>query len=189
MFTTLHAAFMEQYTELWNALDSIADRIRALAENANDQPTMDLLTQRIKLHEKVAWMLRSLRSLLQPVDRKIPMVSVGDVGRQVADTLRTSWSGYQVIELEGPQRYAPNDVAAALTEILGRPIKAEVMPREHWDPAFRSMGFTSGSAKAVSEMIDGFNSWIQFERPETTIRGATPLQTVLAALANPPGSL
>jgi starvation-inducible DNA-binding protein len=31
-----------------------------LAEKANDQPTMDLLTQRMQLHEKTAWMLRSL---------------------------------------------------------------------------------------------------------------------------------
>ncbi|HUO84286.1 MAG TPA: Dps family protein [Thermoanaerobaculia bacterium] len=30
------------------------------AEGANDQPTLDLLTQRIQLHEKTAWMLRSL---------------------------------------------------------------------------------------------------------------------------------
>jgi starvation-inducible DNA-binding protein len=31
-----------------------------LAEEANDQPTCDLLTQRMQLHEKTAWMLRSL---------------------------------------------------------------------------------------------------------------------------------
>ncbi len=45
--------FMEQYTEQWNALDLIA-------EAANDQPTADLLTQRLEVHEKTAWMLRSL---------------------------------------------------------------------------------------------------------------------------------
>ncbi|HKX44230.1 MAG TPA: DNA starvation/stationary phase protection protein, partial [Burkholderiaceae bacterium] len=103
--------FMTQYTELWNAVDPIAERIRALghaapgsygqfgalasikdapatppkaldmvkslvagheavartarsvfpiAEGANDQPTADLLTQRLDIHEKTAWMLRSL---------------------------------------------------------------------------------------------------------------------------------
>jgi starvation-inducible DNA-binding protein len=31
-----------------------------LAEAANDQPTADLLTQRLQIHEKTAWMLRSL---------------------------------------------------------------------------------------------------------------------------------
>jgi starvation-inducible DNA-binding protein len=30
MFTSFHALFMEQYTELWTALDEIAERIRAL---------------------------------------------------------------------------------------------------------------------------------------------------------------
>lgn len=31
-----------------------------VAEAANDQPTCDLLTQRMQVHEKTAWMLRSL---------------------------------------------------------------------------------------------------------------------------------
>lgn len=110
MFNTLHLMFMDQYTELWTALDLIAERIRALgfpapyggsiyaglssvpeaegvpaalamvrelvegheavartirtvftiADEANDQPTADLLTQRLQIHEKTAWMLRSL---------------------------------------------------------------------------------------------------------------------------------
>jgi starvation-inducible DNA-binding protein len=110
MFNTLHVMFMQQYTEIWTALDEIAERIRALghpapfggdtysrlssipesqgvpaalemvgelvagheavartirgvfplAEAANDQPTADLLTQRLQIHEKTAWMLRSL---------------------------------------------------------------------------------------------------------------------------------
>lgn len=109
-FNTLHLMFMGQYTEQWNALDIIAERIRALGhpapgtykefvklasikevegvpkaedmirhlvtaqeatartarglfplvDAANDQPTADLLTQRLEVHEKTAWMLRSL---------------------------------------------------------------------------------------------------------------------------------
>ena len=34
--------------------------ILPLVERANDQPTADLLTQRMEVHEKTAWMLRSL---------------------------------------------------------------------------------------------------------------------------------
>jgi len=111
MFNTLHAMFMAQYTELWNAVDPIAERIRALghpapgsyaqfgelasikdvpakppkalemvrilvegheavartargvfplADRASDEPTADLLTQRLAVHEQTAWMLRSL---------------------------------------------------------------------------------------------------------------------------------
>lgn len=111
MFNSLHDMFMLQYTELWNAVDPIAERIRslghkapgsyaqfgqltslpdapvvppkalemvailaqgheatartarnlfALVDEASDEPTADLLTQRITVHEQTAWMLRSL---------------------------------------------------------------------------------------------------------------------------------
>jgi starvation-inducible DNA-binding protein len=111
MFNTLHQMFMVQYTELWNAVDPIAERIRSLghpapgsyaqygvlasvpdapitppkalemvrilvdgheavartarsvfplADSASDEPTADLLTQRLTVHEQTAWMLRSL---------------------------------------------------------------------------------------------------------------------------------
>ncbi|WP_019701394.1 Dps family protein [Paracidovorax oryzae] len=111
MFNTLHTMFMGQYTELWNAVDPVAERIRSLghpapgsyaqfgkltslpdappepphalemvrilvegheavartarelfpvADKASDEPTADLLTQRLTVHEQTAWMLRSL---------------------------------------------------------------------------------------------------------------------------------
>jgi starvation-inducible DNA-binding protein len=111
MFNTLHTMFMQQYTELWNAVDPVAERIRSLghtapgsyaqfgkltsladapakppkalemvrilvqgheavartarslipkADQAGDEPTADLLTQRLTVHEQTAWMLRSL---------------------------------------------------------------------------------------------------------------------------------
>ena len=110
MFRTLHTMFEEQYHELWEALDVIAERIRALgymapgslaqfsemasikedarvpaaedmirqlveghesvvrtarnvfasSEGAGDQVTQDLLAERMQIHEKTAWMLRSL---------------------------------------------------------------------------------------------------------------------------------
>ncbi len=39
-----------------------ARSIFAVVEEANDEPTADLLTQRMQIHEKNAWMLRSLIS-------------------------------------------------------------------------------------------------------------------------------
>ena len=37
-----------------------AREVFTAAESASDQPTCDLLTQRMQVHEKTAWMLRSL---------------------------------------------------------------------------------------------------------------------------------
>ena len=48
---------------LIQAQESVVRTARAVlpvAEDANDQPTLDLLTQRMDVHEKNAWMLRSL---------------------------------------------------------------------------------------------------------------------------------
>ena len=37
-----------------------ARSLLSIADRANDQPTLDLLTQRLDVHEKTAWMLRSM---------------------------------------------------------------------------------------------------------------------------------
>src|SRR6202012_5975833 len=67
--------------------------------------------------ENAAWDLPSARdkgvipSFIQPLDRKIPMVSTADVGRVAAELLQLSWKGNRVVELEGPERISPNDLA------------------------------------------------------------------------------
>ncbi len=42
------------------AVAKTAREIFPLADEANDEPTADLLTQRMQLHEKNAWMLRAM---------------------------------------------------------------------------------------------------------------------------------
>lgn len=42
------------------AVARIARHLLPVADEAGDQPTADLLTQRLQVHEKTAWMLRSL---------------------------------------------------------------------------------------------------------------------------------
>ena len=47
-------------TRLVEGHEAAARAVFVTAEEANDQPTCDLLTQRMQVHEKTAWMLRSL---------------------------------------------------------------------------------------------------------------------------------
>ena len=42
------------------AVARTARSVFSVADEANDQPSADLLTQRLLIHEKTAWMLRSL---------------------------------------------------------------------------------------------------------------------------------
>mgnify|MGYP002040684773 FL=1 len=54
---------LEMVRLLVSANESVAKTARSAfekADAANDQPTADLLTQRLDVHEKNAWMLRSL---------------------------------------------------------------------------------------------------------------------------------
>jgi starvation-inducible DNA-binding protein len=54
---------MEMVRRLVEAQETVVRTARSVlpvAEAANDQPTADLLTQRLQVHEKTAWMLRSL---------------------------------------------------------------------------------------------------------------------------------
>lgn len=50
---------IKQLAEGQETVARTAREVFASAEGANDQPTADLLTQRMNLHEKNAWMLRS----------------------------------------------------------------------------------------------------------------------------------
>jgi NAD(P)H dehydrogenase (quinone) len=147
--------------------------------------------------ENAAWDVASARdsgvihSFLQPLDKPVPMVATTDVGRIAAQTLQQHWSGKRVVELEGPRRVTPNDIAAAFAEILGRPVRAEVIPRETWSALFESQGTKDPMPRI--RMLDGFNEgWIEFERGETgSIKGEADLAAVLRRLveqAGRPGS-
>lgn len=51
---------IRQLVEGQEAVVRTARAVFPVAEKASDQPTLDLLTQRMQIHEKNAWMLRSL---------------------------------------------------------------------------------------------------------------------------------
>jgi len=56
-------AAQEMIRKLVEGQEAVARTARSVfpaVEGANDQPTADLLTQRMQVHEKTAWMLRSL---------------------------------------------------------------------------------------------------------------------------------
>jgi starvation-inducible DNA-binding protein len=51
---------IKRLVEGHEAVAKTARGVFSIADEANDQPTADLLTQRLQIHEKTAWMLRSL---------------------------------------------------------------------------------------------------------------------------------
>ena len=123
-----------------------------------------------------------IASHLSPLDRAIPMVATADIGAMVAELLTQRWTGTRIVELEGPRRYSPNGVAAVLGDLLHRPVRAELVPRDRWDASFRAAGHRHPEARIA--MLDGFNSgWITFAKQGCEHRcGATSLDTALRPL-------
>ena len=121
-------------------------------------------------------------SFLQPLDKAVPMVATADIGRVAAKLLLETWHGSRVVELEGPQRVTPNQIAATFSDLLGHPVRVEAVPRRSWESLFKSQGMKNPTPRI--RMLDGFNEgWIEFENGEAGSRkGETALKTVLKQL-------
>jgi NAD(P)H dehydrogenase (quinone) len=123
-----------------------------------------------------------IQSFLQPLDKPVPMVATADVGRVAAGLLQQHWRGARIIELDGPRRVSPNDIAACFAKILGHPVRAEAVPHETWGALFRSQGMRDPIPRI--QMLDGFNEgWIKFEGSDAeVIKGRVDLEIVLREL-------
>src|SRR3954466_6827954 len=119
---------------------------------------------------------------LQPLDKPVPMVATADIGRVAAALLQESGNGHRVVELEGPRRVTPNEIAAAFANILGRSVRMQIVPRNSWNELFKSQGMNNPLPRM--RMLDGFNEgWIEFENDETdSCKGNTSLVSVLQDL-------
>ena len=123
-----------------------------------------------------------LRSFLQPKDKAFPMVATQDVGREAAALLREQWAGTRVVELEGPARISPKDLARAFAQAVGRPVRVETVPRETWEQIFRGQGAHNPLPRM--RMLDGFNQgWIEFrDHGKSAVKGTTTLESVIRQL-------
>lgn len=138
--------------------------------------------------ENFAWDVDAARdtgiipSFLQPLDRPVPMVATADVGRTAADMLQQQWQGARVVELEGPRRLSPNDIAAGFSRALGKPVQAQIVPRADWEGLFVAQGMQHPTPRM--RMLDGFNEgWIEFEAGAAwSGKGTVELDTVLSGL-------
>jgi uncharacterized protein YbjT (DUF2867 family) len=138
--------------------------------------------------ENFAWDVAPARekgvipSFLYPLDKVFPMVATEDIGRVAAELLEETWTGVRVVELEGPRRVSPNEVAATFGKLLGKPVRMELVPREKWEESFRAQGITNPLPRV--QMLDGFNEgWIDFEGGAAgTRKGKVELETVLKEL-------
>jgi NAD(P)H dehydrogenase (quinone) len=128
-----------------------------------------------------------ISSFLQPLDKPVPMAATADIACVAGELLRETWNGHRVVELEAPQRVTPNEIAATFADLLGIPVRMEAVPRDTWEPLFKSQGMKNPAPRI--RMLDGFNEgWIEFESGQAGSRkGKVALRTVLKSLVERPG--
>jgi len=132
----------------------------------------------------------SLPTFQDPVDMAQATISAQDLGLIAADLLLRpgSGQGLEIIHAEGPRRYSASDVAAALSQLSGRTVHAQAVPRAHWNEAFArvmpaslaDLLIKANDAKNKGGLVD-----VAPDAGEVR-RGATALTDALRALL-PPG--
>ena len=114
---------------------------------------------------------------------KIPMISTKDIGRIGAEQLMTGGYGKQIVEMAGPEEYSPDQAASALSQILGKPVKAQHAPLSAVVPTFKSFGFSDEAARLFEEMYSAFSKGaIGYEHPDKLVRGTVPLDQALRTM-------
>jgi uncharacterized protein YbjT (DUF2867 family) len=105
-------------------------------------------------------------SFLQPLDKHFPMVATEDIGRVAARLLTESWAGRRIVNLEGPARISPNEIANIFSDLLDKPVHMQTVPPHQWESIFRSQGMKNPTPRI--QMLEGFNAgWIEFEGGQT----------------------
>jgi uncharacterized protein YbjT (DUF2867 family) len=97
-----------------------------------------------------------LHAFLTP-DAKIPMIATRDIGAAAAELLLHPDSAPGLVEISGPEDYSPEDIAAVLTSVLGRPVKYQLLPPEAAIAMFQQFGASEDAARLFAEMFEGVN--------------------------------
>ena len=119
---------------------------------------------------------------LVPADLAFPMVAPRDLGEVAAARLLSSNDDVGVRHVQGPRLYSPNDVAQAFSQVLGRPVEVQVIPRDQWESNFQSLGFSPAAAQSYARMSavsldSGFDVG-----DDAALHGTTTLQAYIQAL-------
>ena len=114
---------------------------------------------------------------------KIPMIATKDIGRIGAEHLIAGGNGRRIVEMAGPEEYSPEQVAAALGQILGKTVTAQHAPLSAVVPTFKSFGFSDEAAALFEEMYTAFSKGtVGYEHPANVVRGTVTLQDALRGM-------
>jgi uncharacterized protein YbjT (DUF2867 family) len=117
-------------------------------------------------------------------DQPVPMLSTPDIGNVAADALLAGPRGTEIIELVGPKKVTPREVADTAARLLGHAVTLVEPPLSEVVPTFTSLGVSEDVARLYEHMFRAIARGELEPRGGAArlVRGAVPLEQTLRAL-------
>ncbi|HWW84747.1 MAG TPA: NAD(P)H-binding protein [Vicinamibacterales bacterium] len=107
-------------------------------------------------------------------DLKQPSASTRDIAATAAKLLLDqSWTGVGSVPVLGPEDLSYNDMATIMSEVLGKPVRFQEMPRDTFKAGLLQRGMSEAMAQATLDMWIAYGQGLDTAEPRTP-QSATP---------------
>ncbi len=89
-----------------------------------------------------------------PTDLEFNMISPNDVAKFVANKIENEIDQSELIEIVGPKKYSPDNIAELMGKALNKEVNAHKIPKADWSGTMKSIGFSDDATKNFVEMTD-----------------------------------
>ena len=101
-------------------------------------------------------------------DRKVPHTATRDMGIAAARLLRErSWTGQEDVPVLGPEDLSFREVAAIVSEVLGREVRYSQVPFDNFKVQLKERGMSENFAQGYVEMMRAKNEGMDNAVPRT----------------------
>lgn len=158
-----HAGLVTASLEMDDLIASASVHYRAVTNPS----FMDNLLRQVELIKT-----KGIFSLPIAGDLKQPSASTRDIAATAAKLLlEQSWTGVGSVPVLGPEDLSYNDMATIMSEVLGKPVRFQEMPRDTFKVGLLQRGMSEAMAQATLDM------WIAYGHGLDTAEPRTPQST------------
>jgi uncharacterized protein YbjT (DUF2867 family) len=114
--------------------------------------------------------IRTQSAFFLPIDGdlKQPAAATRDIAAAAAELLLDhSWSGDSERPVMGPEDLSFNEMAAIMTDVLGRPIRFQRTPDDAYKARLLSFGMSEAMAQATLDMWTAYDAGLDLAEPRT----------------------
>ncbi len=123
--------------------------------------------------DNILWQVDPIKNqgvFFSPIDGdlKAPTCATRDIAAVAAKLLLDpSWSSRDHVAVLGPEDLSFNDMAAIMSEVLGKPVRFQQIPMENFRSSLLEAGYSEPMAQAMVDMLDAKNKGLDNAEPRT----------------------